>query len=71
MHFFRNPSDPNSKWAPTGLISSRATGPGSIMQSSFGNFEVVVPEGGNLVHFFKDFSKPNTQWISTGVITQQ
>jgi len=49
----------DSPWVGPELISSKATGPGSIFQSNYGNpnagnLEVVVQEGKNLVHYYRD-----------------
>jgi hypothetical protein len=48
------------EWKLSAVITSKATGPGSIIQSSYstpyspGNYEVVVPEGKNLIHYTRD-----------------
>jgi hypothetical protein len=66
-------SDPSSGWQPTAVISSTATGPGTIIQSNFGlpeqlgNFEVVVLEGENLMLYERDNS--NLEWDSGRLIT--
>jgi hypothetical protein len=69
-HWWRNESDPNHPWVgPTATISTKATGPGCIIQSTYGtpsnpgNFEVVVPEGNNLVHYWCDNGDPGHPWI--------
>jgi len=74
VHYYRDNTGDES-WNSTVVISSAATGPGSIIQSSFkgapdapGNFEVVVLEGSNLVHYYRDNANGQT-WNSTAVIT--
>ncbi|GIJ97920.1 hypothetical protein Aspvir_000026 [Aspergillus viridinutans] len=69
-HWWRNESDPSHPWVgPTATISTKATGPGCIIQSTYGtpnnpgNFEVVVPEGNNLVHYWRDNSAPGNPWV--------
>src|ERR1700753_4461277 len=54
-HWWHDNSNVNLPWERGQTISTFATGPGSIIQSDFGNehknFEVVVLEGRNLVHY--------------------
>ena len=76
VHYFHDNSDVNLPWRRGQTISTRATGPGCIIQSDFrsgdhGNFEVVVLEGNDLVHYFHDNSDVALPWrrgqtISTG-----
>jgi len=72
VHYYRD--NTNGKWHATVVISSSATGPGSIIQTSYGtpnapgNFEVVVLEGKNLVHYYRD-NTTNSKWNRTTVIT--
>ncbi|GIJ89477.1 hypothetical protein Asppvi_008419 [Aspergillus pseudoviridinutans] len=68
-HWWRNGSDPSQSWqGPTATISTKATGPGCIIQSTYGtptnpgNFEVVVPEGNNLVHYYRDNTAAGQPW---------
>ena len=66
-HYFHDNSDGNHPWKRGQTISTRATGSASIVQSTFksgthGNFEVVVPEGNQLVHYFHDNSDVNLPW---------
>jgi hypothetical protein len=75
VHCYRNNTQ-GQKWQSTAVVSSLATGPGCIIQSSFGtpnapgNFEAVVLEGKNLVHYYRDNSPTGQQkWHSTAVIT--
>src|SRR5262249_14218741 len=67
VHYFHDNSDVNLPWQRAQTITDRATGPGCIIQSDFhggdhGNFEVVVPVGGQLVHYFHDNSDVNRPW---------
>jgi hypothetical protein len=67
VHYFHDNSDVNLPWRRGQTISTRATGPASVIQSSFksrdhGNFEVVVPEGNEIVHYFHDNSDVNLPW---------
>jgi hypothetical protein len=54
-HYYHANDIPTSPWRRGQVITTQATGPGSIIQSDFvagdhGTFEVIVPEGSNLVH---------------------
>jgi hypothetical protein len=79
VHYYRdNTNGGSKKWSRTTVISSKATGPGSIIQSSYstpyapGNFEVVVLEGNNLVHYYRDnSSKGKEAWRGGTVITSK
>jgi hypothetical protein len=76
VHYFHDNSNVSAPWQRAQVISARATGPGSIIQSDFrsganGNFEVVVPEGSNLVHYFHDNSNVGAPWQRAQVITAQ
>jgi hypothetical protein len=56
------------------IVTSRATGAGCITQSDIadgehGNFEVIVPEGNNLVHYWRDNANPSLPWQQGQVIT--
>jgi hypothetical protein len=59
-----------SSWDFVGTISTKATGPGCIIKSDFKenprlvnhNFEVVVPEGNNLVHYWHDNIDIRNPW---------
>jgi hypothetical protein len=82
-HYFRDNAnlDPadyghvKNGWARAQRISTQASGPGSIIQSSFGtpaylgNFEVVVLEGSSLVHYFHDNSSNTNPWTQAQTIT--
>ena len=74
VHYFHDNSDVNLPWRRGQTISTRATGPGCIIQSDFGsddhgNFEVVVLEGNELVHYFHDNSDVNLPWRRGQTIT--
>jgi hypothetical protein len=79
VHYYRdNTSSGSQKWNRTKVISSKATAPGSIIQSSYntpyspGNFEVVVLEGHNLVHYYRDNSSKGGQtWGGGTVVTSK
>jgi hypothetical protein len=77
VHYFHDNSNPGGAWQRGLVISTQATGPGSIIQSDFGtplhhgNFEVVVLEGNNLVHYFHDNSNPSGPWQRGLVISNQ
>jgi hypothetical protein len=51
VHWFFN----GRAWARAGVVSSKATGPGSICLNKNGHYEYAVLEGKNLVH---DWNKP-------------
>ncbi|MBP6389380.1 MAG: DUF4185 domain-containing protein [Flavobacteriales bacterium] len=73
VHYFLDNHSGNAPWQRAQVISTKATGPGCIIQSDFGsnhgNFEVVVPEGNLLVHYFLDNYGGASQWQRVGVIT--
>src|SRR5207245_2404576 len=65
----------NLPWQRAQTITTRASGPGCIIQSDFGggdhkNFEVVVLEGNELVHYFHDNSDVNLPWQRAQTITR-
>ena len=66
VHYFHDNTDVNNPWQRAQTITHNATGPGSIIQGYFGgshkNFEVVVPEGNELVHYFHDNSDVDNAW---------
>jgi Domain of unknown function (DUF4185) len=67
VHFWHPNDNATTGWVRGQVITSQATGPGCIMQSDFGsdqhkNFEVVVPEGYNLVHYFHNNSNILLPW---------
>jgi hypothetical protein len=78
VHYFKDNSNTSNPWvaATPHVVSSKATGGASFIQSTFkttpnapGNFEAVVLEGSNLVHYFKDNSNPQNPWVPTTVIS--
>ena len=72
VHYWKDNSDVRNLWQPGGVISTRATGPGCIIQSNVGspgNFEVVVLEDDRLVHYWKDNSDVRNLWQPGGVIS--
>jgi hypothetical protein len=61
-------------WNSAGIVTSSASGPGCLIQSSYvdgdhGHFEVVVLEGSDLTHYTKNNSNPKNPWGKTGVVT--
>lgn len=55
VHYWRDNSEPGSMWRRGQVITTEASGAGCLVHGSFGaigNFEVVVPEGGQLVHYW-------------------
>jgi hypothetical protein len=71
VHYWKDNSDPSLAWHRGQVISSAATGPGSIVQSDFlsaghGNLEVVVQEGSQVVHYWHDSGQPNSRWQRAG-----
>src|SRR6266851_4279089 len=74
VHYWRDNGNAAEGWVRGQVITSQATGPGCIIQSDFrsgdhGNFEVVVPEGSNLVHYFHDNSNVANPWRQAQVIS--
>jgi hypothetical protein len=58
---------PDTLTSPTGLITTGATGPASLIQGNFGavgngNYEVVVPTVHGLEHLWHDNTKPGSGW---------
>ena len=59
VHYWKDNSDPASRWRRRQVISNRASGQGSIIHGSFSqygtadNFEVVMPdENGRVTHYY-------------------
>ncbi|MDF3554514.1 DUF4185 domain-containing protein [Bacillus cereus] len=74
VHYFHDNSNVSLPWTKGQIITTKATGPGCIIQSNFGsrehgNFEVIVLEGNNLVHYFHDNSDVTLPWIKGQIIT--
>jgi hypothetical protein len=66
VHYWRTNGDVNTAWQRGQVVSTAATGPGSILQSDFGNpgnLEVVVQEGSQVRHYYHDSSRPNSAWV--------
>src|SRR5260370_6146878 len=66
-HFWHNNSDMSLEWQPVKRIATNVDGPGCIIQSDFGNFEVVVPlwaaDGTQeLWHFWHNNSDMSLEW---------
>jgi len=68
VHYWKDTSNGGNPWQRGAVITSKATGPGSLIQSK-GYFEVVVPEGTNLVHYWKDTSDGSSSWQRAEVIS--
>ena len=67
VHYWRDNGNVVEGWVRGQVITGQATGPGCIIQSDFrsgdhGNFEVVVPEGSNLVHYWHDNGEVASPW---------
>lgn len=72
VHYWKNTASGDNRWYSGGIITSEASGPGALIQSTFGaqgNLEVVVPEGSNLVHYWKDTSNGSNLWQRGEIIT--
>lgn len=74
VHYWAHWQGGSFIWTSAGVITSNASGPGCLIQSSYrdgdhGHFEVVVPEGNTLVHYSKNNSNPHNPWGRTGVVT--
>ncbi len=67
VHYWHDNGNVQHTWVRGQVITHAATGPGCLIQSDFrsgghGNFEVVVPEGRNLVHYFHDNGNVASPW---------
>ncbi len=72
QHYWHDNSDLESPWQKGGIVSSNATGPGCLIQSTLGspgNFEVVVLEATELWHHWHDNSNVNSAWQRGGRVT--
>lgn len=74
VHYWHDNGNVAHTWVRGQVITHNATGPGCIIQSDFrggshGNFEVVVPEGRNLVHYFHDNSNVASPWRRAQIIS--
>ncbi len=76
VHYFKDNSSATGPWTRAQVIANGVSGPGAIIQSDFksgthGNFEVVVPIGGDLVHFFHDNSDVSLPWTRAQTIAHR
>jgi predicted molibdopterin-dependent oxidoreductase YjgC len=69
VHYWRKNSDGSKRWYRAQVITNRATGAASLIQSTYrsdssapGNFELIVMEGRDLVHYWRDNSDPERNW---------
>ena len=65
VHYWHDNSDTQSPWQRGLTVATGVTGPGSIIQSSYGspgNFEVLVPVNGEMEHFWHDNSNIASPW---------
>lgn len=76
VHYSHDNSLNNPPCPRVDVVTDQATGPASFIQSTFkgtptspGNFELVVPEGSNLVHYWRDNSATPPLWHRSAVIT--
>lgn len=73
VHYFHDNSDVNLPWTRGGIITTSASGSGSIIQSNFGsehgNFEVIVKEcHQSIVHYWHNNKSVNFPWSRGKVI---
>ena len=47
---------------PDGNTVSGVTGRPAYIESDFGNYEVIVPQGNHLAHYWRDNTAPNRPW---------
>jgi hypothetical protein len=75
FHYYRDNTTPGFPWHKTVAVSSAATGPACLIQSTFGtpgnpgNFEALVLEGNNLFHYYRDNSAPGFPWHKTVAVS--
>lgn len=77
VHYSRDNGHSPYPWSQPTMIDQHATGPASLFQSTYGaefggygNFEVLVPNGNQLVHWYRDNSTPPFKWVNVGPIGQ-
>lgn len=75
VHYWRDNGNVQYTWVRGQVITHNATGSGCMIQSDFrsgshGNFEVVVPEGRNLVHYFHENDNVAAPWRRGQVISK-
>jgi hypothetical protein len=73
VHYYRDNSNADQAWHKAQVIAMGVSGPGAIIQSDFmsgdhGNFEVVVPQGSDLVHWFHNNSDVTLPWQQGQVV---
>jgi hypothetical protein len=73
VHYYRDNSEGGKQqWVRGPVISSKATGPASLLQINFstpdipGNLELIVPEGDKYVHYYRDDSSNGQRKWSLG-----
>jgi len=74
VHYWHDNGSVGYTWVRAQVITHSATGAGCMIQSDFsanghGNFEVVVPEGHNLVHYFHANANTASPWQRGQVIS--
>ncbi len=74
VHYWHDNGNTQHTWVRGQVITHAATAPGCLIQSAFrsaghGNFEVVVPEGHNLVHYFHDNGNLASPWVRAQIIS--
>ena len=69
VHYWRDNQAAGFPWYRSAVVSERATGPASLIQSYFGldesgngNFETLVLEGSDLVHYWRDNQTAGVPW---------
>ena len=67
VHYSRDNGANGLPWHRAEVITTQATGQGSIVQCG-NDLEVVVPEGNNLVQFQLDETIPNSPWQQVATI---
>jgi hypothetical protein len=76
VHYWGYKQNGDLVWHTGGVITTGASGPGCIIQSSFrddehGNCEVVVPEGNELVHYSKNNADVNNPWGKAAIVSKE
>ena len=73
VHYWRDNSATNKPWKRGVIVSQNATGPASMMEGYHGkdkhhagNFEVLIPEGDNLIGYWRDNHRYNLPWNRIG-----
>jgi hypothetical protein len=74
--YTRDNAKPDRPWQKGVVITTKATGPGSLIQNTLigmpgatGNYELVVLEGTNLVHYWRDNHTTGTPWHRGEIIS--